>query len=106
MPPAKRSARKRAPAKPKHLPIRSTFELLVESLGELSPHQVAVAELGRHIADRIDADGPRNAALVKNYADLLGELAEGVDDDDGADPIGDVLTRILNSSPSGAAEQR
>ena len=89
-----------------HPPIRATFEQLVASLGALSPYQVALAELGRHIADRIDADGPRNAALVKNYADLLGELAAGVEDDDGADPIGDVLARILNEASPGAPKPR
>ena len=95
--------RKKPPA---HPPIRATFEQFVESLGVLTPHRVALAELGRHIADRIDADGPRNAALVKNYADLLGELAAGVEADDGADPIGDVLARILNEATPGAPKPR
>ena len=77
--------------------IRRTLEDLVATLGDLSPHQVAVVTVARAVADELDGGQTSNAALVKQYRDLLGGL---VVDDDRADPIEDLLTRILNGSPS------
>jgi len=88
-------ARKR---KPEHPPIRQSLEDLVDSLGSLSVAEVAVVTLARAVADELDNGQTSNAALVKQFRDLLEALTRDDSADD--DPIGAVLTRILNASPA------
>ena len=78
--------------------IRESLEELVAELGDLSAGDRAVVTLARAVADELDSGQTSNAALVKQFRDLLEVLTR----DDGADddPIGDVLARILHSSPS------
>ena len=80
------------------LPIRASLESLIDSLGELSVHDVAVVTLARAVADELDNGQTSNAALVKQFRDLLEGLSR--DDDDGPDPIGAVLARILHEAPT------
>ena len=78
--------------------IRESLEELVSELGVLSAGDRAVVTLARAVADELAGGQTSNAALVKQFRDLLEVLAR----DDGADddPIGDVLSRILNASPA------
>ena len=78
--------------------IRESLEELVSELGDLSAGDRAVVTLARAVADELDGGQTSNAALVKQFRDLLEVLTR----DDGADddPIGDVLSRILNASPA------
>lgn len=88
------AARKRKPATPKHPPIRQSLEDVVAELGELNAERLAVVTVARAVADQLDAGAIGNAALVKQYRDLLGGLAVA---EEAADPIREVLSRILNS---------
>ena len=70
---------------------------------------VVPVALTRTLADELDrqsteagSDG-MNAALVGRYIEAIGGLSER--DVDGPDPIEDLLTKILNSGETGAAEQ-
>jgi hypothetical protein len=76
--------------------IRESLEDVVASLGALSAHERATVTLARAVADELDGGQTANAALVKQFRDLLEALNRDADSDD--DPIGAVLTRILNSS--------
>lgn len=80
-------------------PLRQSLEDVVDGLGELSTHTTAVVTLARAVADELDGGAVGNAALVKQYRDLLGALV--VDDD--ADPIADLLAQLRDASPTGAA---
>ena len=86
-----------------HPPIRQSLEALVAELGVLSALESAVVTLARAVADELDGGQTSNAALVKQFRDLLEALNR---DDDSADPIGEVLTRILDSATAGTTKRR
>ena len=86
---------------------RSALEAMLADRPDLSSSafviQVALArtlasELDRQ-SDEADGDG-MNAALVGRYIEAVGGLTER---DDDADPIGDVLAKILNETTAGAS---
>ena len=78
--------------------IRESLEDVVASLGGLSAHERATVTLARAVADELDGGQTANAALVKQFRDLLEALNRDAGADD--DPVGAVLTRILNASPA------
>ena len=55
---------------------RAALEELVAELGKLNAATRAVVQLARDVADQLDAGQTANAALVKQYRDLLGGLAD------------------------------
>ena len=90
---------------------RSALEAMLADRPDLSSSafviQVALArtlasELDRQAAES-DGDG-MNAALVGRYIEAVGGLTKR-DDDDAADPIGDLLAKILDAPKTGATKQ-
>ncbi len=80
------------------------LEVLIAGRDDVPPHLAVLATMLADELDRQVAVGEGlNAALVGRYVEALGVLT--VDDDDGADPIGDLLAKILNESPTGATQQ-
>lgn len=63
---------------------RAALEELVGELGDLNAATRAVVQLARDVADQLDAGQTANAALVKQYRDLLGGLADVKSDDPSA----------------------
>lgn len=74
-----------------HPPIRQSLEDVVAAHKELSPHLIAVVTLARAVADELDGGQTSNAALVKQYRDLLEGLAV---DDGSTDPIEELLRKL------------
>ena len=81
--------------------IRQSLEDVIAAHAELTPRLVALVTLARAVADELDGGQTANAALVKQYRDLLEGLAV---DDDTADPIGDLLAKLRDAAPTGPAE--
>lgn len=81
--------------------IRQSLEDVIEAHGALSPHLVAVVTLARAVADELDGGQTANAALVKQYRDLLEGLAV---DDDPDDMYGEMLAAFLDEAEAGASE--
>lgn len=73
---------------------RAALEELVGELGELNAATRAVVQLARDVADQLDAGQTANAALVKQYRDLLGGLADAKPNDRTAE----VLTFLRDSA--------
>lgn len=81
--------------------IRQSLEDVIAAHEELTPRLMALVTLARAVADELDAGQTANAALVRQYRDLLEGLAV---DDDTADPIGDLLAQLRDAAPTGPAE--
>jgi len=80
-------------------PNREAVEAVI---AELSDAPVVGCALARTLASEIDLqaadpDVEMNAALVGRYIEVIGGLASD-DIDDPADPIGDVLSKILDEA--------
>lgn len=73
---------------------RAALEELIAELGELNAATRAVVQIARDVADQLDAGQTANAALVKQYRDLLGGLADVKSDD----PAGAVLAVIRDAA--------
>lgn len=63
---------------------RVALEELVAELGDLNAATRAVVQLARDVADQLDGGQTANAALVKQYRDLLEGLADVESDDPSA----------------------
>ena len=78
-----------------YLPIRQSLEDVVACRSAWSPHLSAVVTLARAVADELDNGQTANAALVKQFRDLLEGLSV---DDDGPDPIDALLAEIRDAA--------
>ncbi len=86
-----------------HGPNRGALEGLIGSLVDVPLHSKTLAQMLADELDRQVAVGEGlNAALVGRYVETLGVLT--VDDDDG-DPIADLFAKILDETPTDAAQQ-
>ena len=73
---------------------RAALEELVAELGDLNAAARAVVQLARDVADQLDGGQTANAALVKQYRDLLGGLADVKSED----PAKSVLSVIRDAA--------
>jgi len=83
--------------KPAHLPIRQSLEDIVSVRSDWSPHLLAMVTLARAVADELDGGQTSNAALVKQFRDLLEGLNVA---DDGPDPIEALLSQLRDAAPA------